>query len=113
MPCRGAVVLTRPTPVAPRRALFPGGDGETHCPKVHSNHPSKLACTSLFKGRLGCFQLRASDEHRLSKNTMGLVCALGEQRKLPSLPIHYFAEPSSDRLCSLTHRSTYYSRFNL
>ena len=35
------------------------------------------------------------DEHRLSKNTMGLVCALGEQRKLPSLPIHHFAEPSS------------------
>ena len=36
------------------------------------------------------------DEHRLSKNTMGLVCALGEQRKLPRLPIHYFGEPSSD-----------------
>ena len=36
------------------------------------------------------------DEHRPSKNTMGLVCALGEQRKLPSLPIHYFAEPGSD-----------------
>jgi hypothetical protein len=26
-----------------------------------------------------------------------LVCALGEQRKLPSLPILHFAEPSSDR----------------
>src|SRR6478752_887388 len=35
------------------------------------------------------------DEHRLSKNTMGLACALGEQRKLPSPPILYFAEPSS------------------
>jgi hypothetical protein len=37
------------------------------------------------------------DEHRLSKNTIDLVCAFGEQRKLPSLPIHYFAEPSSER----------------
>src|SRR5262249_2016383 len=29
----GAALLTRPTLGAPRRALFPGGDGE-HCPKV-------------------------------------------------------------------------------
>ena len=37
-PYRCAVVLTRPTPVAPRRALFPGGDGETHCSKVRSDN---------------------------------------------------------------------------
>ena len=36
------------------------GDGETRCSKVRSNHPSKLACTSLRRGGLGCFQLRAS-----------------------------------------------------
>src|SRR5215831_20487378 len=30
------------------------------------------------------------DEHRLSRNTIDLVCALGEQRKLPSPPIHCF-----------------------
>src|SRR6476646_9615727 len=35
------------------------------------------------------------DEHRLFRNTMSLACALGEQRKLPSPPILYFAEPSS------------------
>ena len=33
-----------------------------------------------------------------------LVCALGEQRKLPSPLIHYFAEPSSDRVLRFTHR---------
>ena len=40
-------ILTRPTLGPPRRALFPGGDGETHCSKVHSNHPSKLARSFL------------------------------------------------------------------
>ena len=49
-----------PNPGRAKTRLFPGGDGETHCSKVHSNHPSKLACTSLFKGRLDCFQLRAT-----------------------------------------------------
>ena len=29
-------ILTRPTLGAPRRALFPGGDGETQCLKIHS-----------------------------------------------------------------------------
>ncbi len=52
-----------------------GCGGETECSKVG------------FKGRLGCFQLRAFDDHRLSKNTIDLVWALGEQRKLPSLPL--------------------------
>src|SRR5262249_19336090 len=35
----GAVLLTRPTLGAPRRALFPGGDGE-HCPKFRSDKVS-------------------------------------------------------------------------
>jgi len=54
LPTLGAIIFTRqPTDcfaiVYPGRALFPGGDGETHCPKVRSNHPSKLACTPLLR----------------------------------------------------------------
>ncbi len=30
-------ILTRPTPGAPGRALFPGGDGETQCSKVRAD----------------------------------------------------------------------------
>ena len=36
-PYPGGVVLTRPTPVALRRAPLPGGDGEAHCSKVRSD----------------------------------------------------------------------------
>ena len=32
-----STIRTRPTLVAPRRALIPGGDGETHCSKVRSD----------------------------------------------------------------------------
>ena len=42
------------------------------------------------------------DEHRLSKNTMGLACALGEQRKLPSLPIHFLRSRAATGPCGHT-----------
>ena len=40
---------------------------------------------------------RAQGLTRLIHSFLG--CALGEQRKLPSLPIHYFAEPSTTESC--------------
>ena len=71
--------------------------------------PSSLVC-SFSRGGLGCFQMRAStsahdvlqlilptrsslsqskrarlDEHRLCNNTIGLVCAFGEQRRSTAL----------------------------
>ena len=35
-PMAAVAILTRQTLVAPRRALFPSGDGETQCSKIHS-----------------------------------------------------------------------------
>src|SRR5512134_2623945 len=61
-----AIVLHPPDPpialqsIARDAPCCQGGDGETHCSKVRSNHPSKLACTTFPQGGLGCFQLRAS-----------------------------------------------------
>jgi hypothetical protein len=43
-------ILTRPTPGAPGRALFPGGDGETLCSKVRSKRS--------FQARLFLFPQR-------------------------------------------------------
>ena len=52
-------LLTRPALGALRRALFPGGDGETHCSTFRCDVPSELACTSFLGGGLGGFLLRA------------------------------------------------------
>ena len=82
----------------PRRALFPGGDGETLCSKVHYDGSSKLACTSFLKGGLGCFQLRASTRTARSVNIRSFWCGRwARKRKLPSPPFHYIAEPSRNR----------------
>jgi len=59
--------------------------------------PSKLACMFILQRWARLLPTARLGEHRHPTNTIGLVCAFGEQRKLPSLPIHYFAEPSSDR----------------
>ncbi len=112
-PNPGRTFYTRPT----HRLLcnrFPG----THpfpkrAPPI--NDPSKLACSFAFRSSLDQSKRARVNEHRHPENTIDLVCrvpraqgltrlipsilvcALGEQRKLPSPPIHYFAEPSSDR----------------
>jgi len=52
-PLLRSLLLTRPTLGAPRRALFPGGDGETPCSKVHSNGRSKLAHSPFGAGLIG------------------------------------------------------------
>ena len=48
-----------PNPAHAETCASPSVDDETHCSKVRSNHPSKLACTSFLRGGLGGFQLRA------------------------------------------------------
>ena len=93
---------TRPTDcfaiAYPGRALFPGADGETHCLKVRPNDPSELARTSFLRGGLGGFLLRAWTSTSLYLKMRSFWCAaFGEQRKLPSPPIHCFAEPCNDR----------------
>src|SRR5262245_41023633 len=87
--------LTRPTLGAPRRALFPWAMASIVRSSVSMILPSLLVRPSTGWARL--LPTARFDEHRLSKNTIDPVCALGEQRKLPSPPIHYFAEPSEDR----------------
>ena len=79
-----------PNPGRAKTRPFPRRRWRYACSKFHSNHPSKLACTSLLRGGLGCFQLRAWTRPFRGR-------AFGEQRKLPSLPIQHFAEPSNDR----------------
>ena len=94
-PVAAVGILHPPNPGRAKTRPFPRRRWRDACSKIHFNHPSKLACTSFLRGGRWLPAARF-DEHRPSKNTMGLVCALGEQRKLPSLPIHYFAEPGSD-----------------
>jgi len=45
-------------------ALFPGGDGETHCPKIRSNNPFKLA-VGPSSGWARWLPSARLDEHRL------------------------------------------------
>ena len=59
--------------------------------------PSKLADAFFPQGGLGGFQLRASTSTAYLKIRLIWCAPLGEQRKLPSLPVHHLAEPSSDK----------------
>jgi len=45
-------------------ALFPGGDGETQCPKIRSNNPFKLA-VGPSSGWARWLPSARLDEHRL------------------------------------------------
>ena len=47
-----------PNPGRAKTRLFPGGDSETHCSKVGSNDPSKLARALLGRGLID-LQVRA------------------------------------------------------
>src|SRR5262245_60879425 len=86
-------------PCARRDVRFTqAGDGETHCLKVRPNDPSELARTSFLRGGLGGFLLRAWTSTSLYLKMRSFWCAaFGEQRKLPSPPIHCFAEPCNNR----------------
>ena len=109
-----ANVFTPPTLAAPGRGLFPSEH------RLIMFLPSSLV--PLIWSSLDQSNRARVKEHRLSENTIwsgvppsastrtdqadppALVCAFGEQRKLASLPLHYLAEPSSDRALRF-HRS--------
>ena len=109
---RGRTIIEDRTRVAPfklaRFFIWDGLDEVTACALrggCRACHCGReVMGTAPIRGRLGCFQLRAFDDHRLSKVTIDLVWALGEQRKLPSLPLSSFGGPSSDRAMWFTPR---------
>ena len=63
-----------PNPGRAKTRLFPGGDSETHCSKVGSNDPSKLARALLGRGLID-LQVRAWTSTAYTENTISLVCA--------------------------------------
>jgi len=85
-----------PNPGCAETRLFPGGDGE-----FRMFIPSSLVRPSSGWARL--LPTARLDEHRLSKNTMDLVCAFGEQRKLPSPPIYHLRSQAATEPCGFTH----------
>jgi len=83
-------------------------NGKHTLPTATLNAPSKLA-VGPSSGWARWLPTARLDEHRLCKNRIGLACALGEQRKLPSLPIHHLrsqaaAEPSAGDLAGARER---------
>ena len=62
-PIAAVGVLTHPTLGAPGRALFPRGDGETHCSKVRHNHPFKL-CLYVLSRRVRLLPTAPNVFHR-------------------------------------------------
>ena len=123
-PIAAVALLTRPTLGEPFTPAQPTDCSAIDLPGTHPfpkrappiNDPSKLARSFALQEQPGSVQTCARErappllkirliwcaafrEHkRLTRLIPSiLVCALGEQRKLPSPPIHYFAEPSSDR----------------
>ena len=77
------------------------GDGETHCSKVRSDEVQDGPSCGAKQRKGRAFYPSRSSGFTSTLYTL-LVCALGEQRKLPSLPIHHFAEPRGP--CGFTHR---------
>ena len=77
-----------PAPPGAGRALFPSGDGDTQCSKIHSNDPSKLAGTLLEAGLISLL-LRAWTSTAFLKMRL-IPCARsaskGNQQPSPLFP---------------------------
>ena len=83
----------------PRRALLPGRRWRDALFEGPFQSSFQACLYDLPSGWARLLPTARFNEHRLSKNTIGLVCALGEQRKLPSLPIHYLRSQAAIGPC--------------
>jgi hypothetical protein len=74
------------------------------CSKARSNDPSKLACTSLLRGRLGCFQLRASTSTAYLKTRLVWCARWASKGSCLAYPFTILRSQAAIGPCGLIHR---------